>query len=100
MSYEIGTGDLQRQVSPLPPTAATAPVQTTVSTSPADASERPAVDADHTNLSSLGGLVAQALETSDTRTAKVASLQQAISSGQYNISSSDVAEKLIQSLLE
>jgi negative regulator of flagellin synthesis FlgM len=55
---------------------------------------------DQTNLSSTGGLVAQALESSDTRSAKVASLQQAIAAGSYSVSSSDVADKIIQSLLD
>ena len=44
--------------------------------------------------------MAQALEGSDTRSAKVASLQQAIAAGTYNVSSSDVADKIIQSLLD
>jgi negative regulator of flagellin synthesis FlgM len=57
------------------------------------------ITSDQTNLSSTAGLVAQALEGSDTRSAKVASLQQAISAGNYNVSSSDVADKIIQSLL-
>ncbi|HEX3968900.1 MAG TPA: flagellar biosynthesis anti-sigma factor FlgM [Edaphobacter sp.] len=56
--------------------------------------------ADETNLSSTGGLVAQALESSDTRSAKVASLQQAIAAGNYSVSSADVADKIIQSLLD
>jgi negative regulator of flagellin synthesis FlgM len=56
--------------------------------------------ADETALSSAGGLVAQSLEVSDTRTAKVLSLQQAISTGNYTVPSSDVADKIIQSLLE
>jgi len=55
---------------------------------------------DQASLSSTGGLVAQALESSDVRTAKVASLQQAIAAGTYNASSSDVADKIIQSLLD
>jgi negative regulator of flagellin synthesis FlgM len=60
--------------------------------------EKP-ITADQTSLSSTADLVAQALEGSDTRSAKVASLQQAISAGNYNVSSSDVADKIIQSLL-
>jgi negative regulator of flagellin synthesis FlgM len=55
---------------------------------------------DQTRLSSTGGLVAQALEGSDIRSAKVASLQQAIAAGSYSVSSSDVAHKIIQSLLD
>lgn len=54
---------------------------------------------DQTSLSSTGGLVAQALEGSDTRSAKVASLQQAIAAGTYSVSSSDVADKIVQSFL-
>ena len=55
---------------------------------------------DQTSLSSTGGLVARAMEGPDTRSAKVASLQQAISAGNYSVSSSDVADKIIQSLLD
>ena len=54
---------------------------------------------DQALLSSTGGLVAQALEGTDARSAKVASLQQAIVAGNYHVSSSDVADKIIQSLL-
>jgi negative regulator of flagellin synthesis FlgM len=55
---------------------------------------------DDANLSSAGGLVAKALEGSDVRTDKVAALQQAITDGSYNVSSSDVAEKIIKSFLD
>ena len=54
---------------------------------------------DQTRLSSTGGLVAQAMEGPDIRSAKVASLQQAIATGNYSVSSSDVADKIIESLL-
>jgi negative regulator of flagellin synthesis FlgM len=56
--------------------------------------------ADQANLSSTSGLIAQALTGSDTRSAKVTSLQQAIATGTYSVSSSDVADKIIQSLLD
>jgi negative regulator of flagellin synthesis FlgM len=55
---------------------------------------------DETAVSSTGGLVFQALEASDTQTAKVLSLQEAIAIGSYYVSSSDVANKIIQSLLK
>jgi negative regulator of flagellin synthesis FlgM len=58
------------------------------------------VHADETALSSTGGLVFQSLGDSDTRTVKVSSLQEAIAAGTYTVSSSDVADKIIQSLLE
>jgi negative regulator of flagellin synthesis FlgM len=60
----------------------------------------PALSSDQTSLSPASTLLAQALTTSDVRTDKVASLQQAISSGSYHVSSSDVADKMMQSLLE
>lgn len=54
---------------------------------------------DQTSLSTASTLLAQALQTPDVRTEKVASLQAAISAGTYQVSSSDVADKLIDSLL-
>jgi negative regulator of flagellin synthesis FlgM len=99
MSHEIGIGDM-RKVSSVTSSEAAAPV-TPKKLDPADQGKGPAIaDADQTTLSSIGGLVSQALEQSDVRTEKVASLQQAISAGKYNISSSDVADKLLQSLLD
>jgi len=47
----------------------------------------------------IQGLIAQALEGSDVRTEKVAALQESIANGSYNVSSSDVADKMIRSLL-
>jgi negative regulator of flagellin synthesis FlgM len=55
---------------------------------------------DQTSLSHASTLLAQALTTSDVRADKVASLQQAIGSGSYNVSSFDVADKLLKSLTE
>ena len=54
---------------------------------------------DRTNLSTASGLVGQAMTASDARLEKVASLQSVIASGGYNVQSSDVAEKIIYSLL-
>jgi negative regulator of flagellin synthesis FlgM len=59
-----------------------------------------AVTADTTNVSSTGGLVAEALNTPDVRLDKVAALQTAIASGSYSVSSSDVASKIVDSLLK
>jgi flagellar biosynthesis anti-sigma factor FlgM len=39
------------------------------------------------------------MEGPDIRSEKVASLQQAIAAGNYSVSSSDVADKIIESLL-
>ena len=102
MSYAGGINSLQQTISPISPSEAkpanqaNAPGQgTNQGVEQTTNLER----ADQTNLSSTGGLVAQALEGSDTRSAKVSSLQQAIAAGTYSVSSSDVADKIIQSLL-
>lgn len=59
-------------------------------------SERP----DEANLSITGGLIAQALGGSDVRTAKIDAIQIAITNGTYNVPSSEVAGKIIQSMTE
>lgn len=55
---------------------------------------------DQASVSTTGGLVAQALTTSDVRQEKVAALQSAIASGSYNVPSSAVASKIVDSLLK
>ena len=59
----------------------------------------PVVKADETRRSTAGALVTKALSLSDVRTEKVAGLQKSISDGTYKVPSSDVAGKLLQSLL-
>ena len=54
---------------------------------------------DATRLSTASAAVVQAAAGSDVRTEKVAALQAAIANGTYNVSASDVADKLIGSLL-
>jgi negative regulator of flagellin synthesis FlgM len=95
MSYTNGIGNLQQVLSSTASisTKPVADVATGVST-------QVSVQVDQANLSSAGGIMAQALEGSDARSFKVAALQQAIASGSYNVPSSDVAEKLIDSLLK
>jgi flagellar biosynthesis anti-sigma factor FlgM len=57
-------------------------------------------DVDQASFSMVGGLVAKALQVSDVRTEKVNSIQQALSNGAYNVSSSDVAEKLMSVMVK
>ncbi len=67
---------------------------------PAPAAAAKVSSEDLASVSSTGGLVSQALNTSDVRTEKVAALQAAIANGSYNVSSSDVANKIVDSLLK
>ena len=97
MSYASGIGSAETAINSITPSEAKPSVQTNASSGTINAQP---IATDQTNLSSTGGLVAQALEGSDTRSAKVASLQQAISAGSYNVSSLDVADKIIQSLVD
>jgi negative regulator of flagellin synthesis FlgM len=103
MSYASGINSLQQTISSITPSDAKPAAQVNASDSVSKSSAGSIANVervDQTNLSSTGGLVAQALESSDTRSAKVASLQQAIAAGSYSVSSSDVADKIIQSLLD
>ena len=54
---------------------------------------------DGARLSAAGAQVAQATAGSDVRADKVAALQAAIAGGTYKVSASDVADKLLGSLL-
>jgi negative regulator of flagellin synthesis FlgM len=102
MSYSNGINNLQQSISPI---AATEPKSVVPANAPGTTANGSgetvggAGRTDETNLSSTGSFVSQALEGSDVRSEKVASLQQAIDAGTYNVSSSDVADKIIQSLL-
>jgi negative regulator of flagellin synthesis FlgM len=55
---------------------------------------------DQASISSTGGLLSAAQSAPDVRAEKIAPIQAAINAGTYSVSSSDVADKLISSLLE
>lgn len=101
MSFGDGIGDLKQALSAIVP--ASKP-QATPRTDAANIDGRsvaePGTQLDEASLSKAGGLIAQALGGSDVRTAKVTALQQAISNGSYSVTSSEVAGKIIQSLLD
>jgi len=103
MSYANGITNQQApsSINSSPASPALQPVASPNSTAESAASSNPKAErVDLTSLSATGGLVAQSLEGSDVRTEKVAALQQVIAGGTYNVSSSDVAGKIMQSLLE
>jgi negative regulator of flagellin synthesis FlgM len=102
MSYANGIGALQQALSSIAPAAtpASQAAEAAAAANQHSTSVGKAAHADQANLSSAGGMIAHALEGSDVRSEKVAALQQAIASGSYKVSSSEVAGKMIQSLLE
>lgn len=53
---------------------------------------------DEAHLSTASHLVSQALALPDVRTEKIASIQSALASGSYQVSSSDLAAKLIDQM--
>jgi anti-sigma28 factor (negative regulator of flagellin synthesis) len=72
------------------------------STLPEVTSRNTAADAiaeDPAKLRLAGRLISRSTTTSDIRFDKVATLRQAIEAGTYKVSSADLAEKLVQSLL-
>ena len=103
MSYSSGIGSIQQAIDLIATSEAKPVTPAAGPAGSASANEGTITNvghADQTDLSSTSGIVAQALEGSDVRSTKVASLQQAIASGSYNVPSSDVADKIIQSLLD
>jgi negative regulator of flagellin synthesis FlgM len=101
MSYIGGVGSFEQGINPVAPSETKPTIQATVPKGEAsEGTIRNVGHRDQADLSSAGGLVAQALESSDARIAKVTALQQAIATGNYSVSSSDVADKIIQSLLK
>jgi negative regulator of flagellin synthesis FlgM len=100
MSYTNGIGNLQQALSSIAATSTQPTTDATASETKSGTAAQAPIQEDQANLSSTGGLMAQALGDSDTRSAKVAALQQAIASGSYNVTSSDVADKVMDSLLK
>lgn len=54
---------------------------------------------DQSTVSTTANLLSQALSVSDERAGRVAALRETISSGAYSVSSADIADKLIQSMV-
>ncbi len=100
MSFVNGIGNPQQTISSV---AVTQPTQAPSSSGEANknvVSHPKTQSADLTSLSATAGLVTQALQGSDVRAEKVASLQKSINAGDYSVPSSEVADKIIRSLSE
>ena len=97
MSVTNGIGNLQQTIG-------TAATEAAKPVSGGEAKARSAAHAvseqtDHAELSAAGSLISKGLDGSDVRMEKVQALQQAIVSGSYQVPSSEVANKLIDSMM-
>jgi negative regulator of flagellin synthesis FlgM len=103
MSYASGINILQQAANSFAPSDTKSVAKSQVVESALDKNEVSATGGAHgdqTDISSTGGIVTQSLESSDTRPERVSLLQEAIATGSYSVSPSDIATKIIQSLLE
>ncbi|RZU39543.1 flagellar biosynthesis anti-sigma factor FlgM [Edaphobacter modestus] len=98
MSYSNGIGDRMQVSNPIAPASASQTRPAEAKTAEAQPAGRTGTDA--ATLSPTGELISQALGGSDVRSSKVEALQKAIADGSYNVSSSDVAGKVMDSLLK
>ena len=102
MSISNGIGSVQGLSNPVTAASQTAPAgkdqQVKTAAVPVHATAKVSQDADQAVISSTSGLLSQALSASDVRLHRVLPIQQAIASGSYDVSSSDVADKVISSL--
>jgi negative regulator of flagellin synthesis FlgM len=86
-------------ISSLQSLLATQAVSETKTAVPAKAANDESSSSAKSDKTSLSAAAASVTASSDVRADKVASLQQAIASGTYNVSSGEVADKIITSLL-
>ncbi|MBB5057852.1 flagellar biosynthesis anti-sigma factor FlgM [Granulicella aggregans] len=104
MSISNGIGNLQGLSNPVTPASATVQtgkeeqIKSSVSLAPGAVKTTPVTD--QTVISSTSELLTRALSGSDVRLDKIQPLQAAIAAGTYQVSSSDLADKLITSLLK
>lgn len=97
MSITNGIGNLQQAIGTVA-TEAAKPVSGEAKAK--SAAQSVSEQADHAELSAAGSLISKGLDGSDVRMEKVQALQQAIASGSYQVPSSEVANKLIDSMME
>lgn len=100
MSFGDGIGDLKQALSAVVPAVKPRTVARAEHTADGRSPKISESQTDAANVSKAGGLVAQVFGGTDVRTDKIAALQKAIADGSYKVPSSDVAGKIIQSLID
>jgi len=98
MTYSNGLGNLQNLLGTVAASDTKRADATATATSASAANTK--LDADETQFSSTSGLLGQALSGPDVRMPKVMALSATIAAGTYQVSSLDVAGKMIDSLLK
>lgn len=96
MNYSNGLGNLQNLLGA---TAAADTRRADATQAAETATTAPTRGADQTQFSSTSGLLGQALSGPDARMPKVMALSASIAAGTYQVSSLDVAGKMVDSLL-
>jgi flagellar biosynthesis anti-sigma factor FlgM len=100
MSYTNSIGSPHQLSTPMTTAATAVWSSVNINTRSENAASDPNnISDDQTNFSAAASLIAQPPDGSDARLERVSALQQAISAGTYNVSASDVADKLIQTLV-
>lgn len=92
--------NIQNDLQNLQPVPDTAGVDRSERAAPQEATSGSQALSDQTHLSPAANMAMQAGSLPDVRMEKVTGVQAALGAGTYNVSSSDVAEKLIGHMLE
>jgi negative regulator of flagellin synthesis FlgM len=80
--------------------AVTPPVASATQSKPSTANSPSALSSDSATVSSAGSEVALTAADSDVRLDKVANIQAALASGTYNVPATEVASKMVDTMLE
>jgi len=91
--------NIRNDLQPIQPIAADTQVSTAERTSGPSGTTSIVASTDQAHLSSAASLASHAASLSDVRSEKVASVQTAIASGTYSVSSTDVAHSLMNNML-
>jgi flagellar biosynthesis anti-sigma factor FlgM len=98
MSYSNGIGDWK--AGQVVPSTATQQTDKSPKTPEKARNAEQGLPADKAQLSTTAGSISAALDGSDVREAKVLELQRAIADGSYKVSSSYLADKILESMTD